>query len=189
MNWFWKGWPSMVPTTEVRPVALNAATTSSGITTNVPSGAGSSSTVKRTVAQALGRAPFEVGEELGAGAVAGPEQPEHGRRGHDRPGLADAAHDRAQVGRLDDDADALRLEPVLEELRDLLGEPLLDLEPARVHLDDARDLREPDHPAARDVGDRRRPEERQQVVLAERVERDVLDDDHLAVGDVEDRRC
>ena len=75
-----------------------------------------------------------------------------------------------------------------EELGDLLGQPLLDLEPAGVHLDDARDLREPDDPAARDVGDRRGPEERQQVVLAQRVERDVLDDDHLAVGDVEDGR-
>ena len=40
---------------------------------------------------------------------------------------------------------------------------------------------------ARDVRDRGRPEERQQVVLAQRVERDVLDDDHLAVVDVEDR--
>ena len=56
----------------------------------------------------------------------------------------------------------------------------------RVHLDDARDLRQPDDPASRDVGDRGGPEERQQVVLAQRVERDVLDHDHLAVGDVED---
>ena len=78
-------------------------------------------------------------------------------------------------------------EPLLEELGDLLGQPLLDLEAPGVHLDDARDLREPDHPAARDVGDRRGAEERQQVVLAQRVERDVLDDDHLAVADVEDR--
>ena len=51
----------------------------------------------------------------------------------------------------------------------------------------ARDLGQADDPAARDVGDRGRPEERQQVVLAQRVERDVLDDDHLAVVDVEDR--
>ena len=76
---------------------------------------------------------------------------------------------------------------LLEEFGDLLGQPLLDLEPPGVHLDDARDLREPDDPAARDVRDRRRAEERQQVVLAQRVERDVLDDDHLAVADVEDR--
>ena len=40
-----------------------------------------------------------------------------------------------------------------------------------------------DSPITRPVGDVRdvrRPEERQQVVLAQRVERDVLDDDHLA---------
>ena len=105
------------------------------------------------------------------------------------PGLRTPAHHGAQVGRLEDDADPLRLQPFLQELGDLLGEAFLDLEPARVHLDDARDLREPDHAAARDVGDRGGPEERQQVVLAERVERDVLDDDHLAVVDIEDRRC
>ena len=75
----------------------------------------------------------------------------------------------------------------LEEFGDLLGQPLLDLEPPGIHLDDARDLRQPDDAAARDVGDGRGAEERQQVVLAQRVERDVLDDDHLAVADVEDR--
>ena len=78
-------------------------------------------------------------------------------------------------------------EAVLQELGDLLGQALLDLQPAGVHLDDARDLGQADDPPARDVGDRRGPEERQQVVLAERVERDVLDDDHLAVVDIEDR--
>ena len=81
-------------------------------------------------AQASGALRAEVGEELGPGAVAGPEQPEHGRRRHDRARLADAAHHRAQVGRLDDDADALRIESLLEELGDLLGQPLLDLQPA-----------------------------------------------------------
>ena len=73
-----------------------------------------------------------------------------------------------------------------EQVRDLLGEALLDLEAAGVHVDDARHLREPDDAPVGDVGDRRRAEERQQVVLAERVERDVLDDDHLAVVDLED---
>ena len=91
------------------------------------------------------------------------------------------------MGRLQDDADALRFEPLLEELRDLLGEPFLDLEAAGVHLDHARDLGQPDDTTARDVRHRRRPEERQEVVLAQRVERDVPHDDHLAVRDVEDR--
>ena len=86
-----------------------------------------------------------------------------------------------------DDADPKGLQPLHQQVGDLLGEALLDLEAAGVHVDDARDLREPDDAPVRDVGHRRRPEERQQVVLAERVERDVLDDDHLAVVDLEDR--
>ena len=88
--------------------------------------------------------------------------------------LAHAAHDRAQVGRLDHDADPLRLQAILQEMGDLLGQPLLDLQPPCVGLDDARDLREADDPAPRDVGHGGGAEERQQVMLAERVERDVL---------------
>ena len=133
------------------------------------------------------RPPLEVREELCARLVARAEQPEDGARGHDRAGLADAAHHRAQVGRLHDHADALGIEPGLEEVRDLLGQPLLDLEPACIGLDDARDLGQPDHAPARDVRHGRGAEERQEMVLAQRVERDVLDDHHLAVVDVEDR--
>ena len=116
----------------------------------------------------------------------GPERPEDGRVVMIVPGLRMPRMIAQQVIRLDHDADALGRQPVVEEVGDLLGHALLDLEPARVHLDDARDLREADDLAPRDVGDRRRPEERQQVVLAQRVERDVLDDDHLRVLDVED---
>src|SRR6187549_1469861 len=57
--------------------------------------------------------PLEVAEELGARAVAGPEEAEHRGGGHDRAGLPDAAHDRAEVVRLDHDADALRLEALV----------------------------------------------------------------------------
>ena len=71
-------------------------------------------------------------------------------------------------------ATPLRLEHLLDRLGDLHGEALLHLEPAREHLDEPRDLREPDDAAVRDVGDVDAPEERQQVVLAEAVEVDVL---------------
>ena len=37
----------------------------------------------------------------------------------------------------------------MQEVGDLLGQALLDLQAARVHLDDPRDLREPDAPARR----------------------------------------
>src|SRR4029453_9219159 len=52
---------------------------------------------------------------------------------------------------------------------------------ARVDLDQARDLRQPDDAASRDVRHVGTPEERQDVVLAERVEVDVLHHDHLGV--------
>src|SRR3954452_18465527 len=133
------------------------------------------------------RRALDVREELGARLVAAPEEAEDGRRRHDASRLPDAAHDRAQMGRFDDDADALRGESLHQEIGDLLRQPLLDLQPPGVHLDHARDLREADDAAVRDVRDVGRPEERQEVVLAERIERHVLDDDHLGVLHVEDR--
>ena len=65
--------------------------------------------------------------------------------------------------------------------RHLMREPLLHLQPPREDVDQPRDLAEADHLLLRDVGDVALAEERQQVVLAEAVEVDVLDDHHLAV--------
>jgi len=90
------------------------------------------------------------------------------------------------MGRLDHDPDALRLESLHQEVRDLLGHPLLHLE-ATAYISTTRGSWRGPTPGDPDVGDGRVAEEGQQVVLAERVERDVLDDDHLAVADLEDR--
>ena len=81
--------------------------------------------------------------------------------------LLDAAHHHAEVHGLDDHADAARLDRLLDGLRDLDGEALLDLEAARVDVDEARDLGEADDLAVRQVGDVGLAEEGQQVVLAE----------------------
>ena len=89
--------------------------------------------------------------------------------------------------RLDHDADALWLEHVLHRLRDLLGEPLLHLEPAREHVDDARQLGQADDLAIGDVRDVRASEEREHVVLAQRIELDVAHHDHAAVRFAEHR--
>ena len=70
---------------------------------------------------------------------------------------------------------------------DLVGEPLLHLQPPGEEVDDAGHLGEPQDLAVRDVGDVRPPEERQQVVLAERIELDVPHHDHALVGLGEDR--
>ena len=75
----------------------------------------------------------------------------------------------------------------LDRLGDLRREPLLHLQPAREHVDDARDLAEADHAAVRNVGDVALAEERQQVMLAQAVEVDVAHDHHLVILDGEER--
>src|SRR5262245_11617826 len=113
------------------------------------------------------RPALQVAEELGARAVSRPEETKHGGRRHDRTGLPNSAHYGAQVVGLDDHADALWRQALVEEVGDLLVHPRLDLEPPCVHLDHPRDLRQADDATARDVRHRRRAEERQQVVLAQ----------------------
>jgi len=57
-------------------------------------------------------------EELGAGPVPGPEEPEHRRRRHHGPGLADAAHRHAEMLRLDDNQHAANENIRLQNLWD-----------------------------------------------------------------------
>jgi hypothetical protein len=73
---------------------------------------------------------------------------------------------------LQNDADSLRLQLVLEPAGDLGRQPLLDLERAGEVVDDAGELREAEDPLARQIADVGDADERQQVVLAERMERD-----------------
>ena len=98
--------------------------------------------------------------------------------GRDRPRLLlDPAHLRAEVGRLEVDGDPARRDQRDEPVGDLLAEPLLDGEAAREEAHEPGQLRDADDPLAGDVGDVRRAEERQRVVLAEAVELDrALDD-------------
>src|ERR1700694_1509850 len=96
--------------------------------------------------------------------------------------LFDAAHLHAEMIGLDDDAHADGFQVLVQTLSDLRGHPLLHLEAPAVQLDQARQLAEADQPAARDVADMYPAEEGQQVMLAERVHLDVLDDDHVFVG-------
>ena len=80
-----------------------------------------------------------------------------------------------------DDGDAERLDLLADGLGDLVRHALLDLEPPGEDLDQPRDLAEADHLALRDIGDVAAAEKRQQVMLAETVEVDVLDDHHLVI--------
>ena len=116
--------------------------------------------------------PSGQGEELLARAGIVAHQAVQRRRDGARARLLDAAQRHAHVLGLDHDADALRLELALEPARDLRGQPLLDLQRAGEELDHAGELRQADDPLAGQVADVRDADERQQVVLAERVERD-----------------
>jgi hypothetical protein len=126
-------------------------------------------------------------EELGARRrVLAEHAAQRARDGH-RVLLLDPAHHHAHVRGLDHDAHAARAQHVVERPGDLLGEPLLHLQAAREHVDHAGELREADDAPVRDVGDVRLPEERQQVVLAERVQLDLAHHHHLLAVDLEQR--
>lgn len=68
-----------------------------------------------------------------------------------RAGLLNAAHHHAQVARLHDDSDALRVKDLHNGVGNLLGEALLNLQPPGEHLGDARELGEPDDGIGGDV--------------------------------------
>ena len=73
-------------------------------------------------------------------------------------------------------------ELLLQPVGDLHRHALLQLQVAGERLDDARELREPDDALARQVRHVGHAMERQQVVHAQRLERDVADQDELVVA-------
>jgi hypothetical protein len=126
-------------------------------------------------------------EELHPGSRVVLEDAEHRARDRDRVLFLDAAHRHAEVRSLHDDADAERPDLVAQRLGDLTGQSFLHLQAARKDLDQARDFAEPNDTALRYVGDMTFSEKRQQVMLAEAIEVDVLDDHHLVIIDAEER--
>ena len=66
--------------------------------------------------------------------------------------LLDSSHHHAQMASLNDDADALGFDHFLNDLGDLRGQALLDLQPARKQFDQARDFAEANDPAIGNVG-------------------------------------
>lgn len=97
------------------------------------------------------------------------------QRARERDGvlLLHAAHRHAKVARLGDDHHAFGLEWPHQRIGDLLREALLELKAARQEIDQARDLRESDDAAPRQVADVHRAVERKEMMLAERMELDV----------------
>ncbi len=71
----------------------------------------------------------------------------------------------------------------LDRLGNLSRHPLLELQPAREHVDEPGNLAESDDSAVGDVRDVTLAEERQQMVLAQTVVVDVAHDYHFTVVD------
>lgn len=80
--------------------------------------------------------------------------------------------------RFDHDAHSLGFQNALERIADFLPQPFLHLQPPREHVDDPRDLAQPDDGLIGDIAHVHFAEEREQVVLAERIHLNVLHDHH-----------
>jgi hypothetical protein len=84
--------------------------------------------------------------------------------------LLHAAHLRAQVNGCEMHSDAMRLQHALEQIDDLVPHPLLHREAPAKEPHHPRQLGDADDVVVRDVAHVGVPEERQRVVLAERME-------------------
>src|SRR5207237_6988357 len=90
------------------------------------------------------------------------------RRGHDlRARLLHTPHRHAEVLRLADHRDAGRMELLHQDVRNLAGEALLELQPTGVDLHHTRQLADADHAPPWDVADVEAAMERQQMVLTQ----------------------
>ena len=132
--------------------------------------------------------PRGQGQELLAGAGVVADEAAQ-RRGHGLGAeLLHAAQRHAEVLGLENDADALGFELELEPVGDLRGQPFLDLQIAGEELDDAAELAQADDPLVGQIADVRDPVERQQMMHAERVERDRPRNDQLVIAVVVGKR-
>jgi hypothetical protein len=94
----------------------------------------------------------------------------------------DAAGRHAPVGRLDDHRHAFGLQHLIERMGDLVGQPLLQLEPAGEGVGKAHQLGDPDHPPLGPVGDMGVAVDRREMMLAGRDDRDVPQEDGLVIA-------
>src|SRR5215207_1012912 len=107
---------------------------------------------------------------------------QHAARHHRDPVLANAAGRHTGVGGLDDDRHSTRLEHLVDRVGDLGREPLLDLQPPCIGIDDARELRDSHNTAPRQVADVHGALNGCHVVLTAGLERNIAQDDDLVVA-------
>ena len=125
--------------------------------------------------------PLGEREELRAAARIVPQLSEEGRGGGAGADSPCATQAHAGVLGLDDHSDTSRLELVLQVVGDAFGESFLGLGSAGVKGDQPGELRETEDALARQVPDVRDADEGQHVVLAERLQRQVLHQYELVV--------
>src|SRR6266852_7836020 len=83
----------------------------------------------------------------------------------------------------DDDHHSGRAQLFEEKVGDLRREPLLNLRLLGHQIGHTREFRQPDNsPFLRYVSNVRYADERQEMMLADRINRDAFDDDHLVVS-------
>lgn len=120
-------------------------------------------------------------EELLTRLLLGPEATQHGGGDSSRTRLLHTAHRHAHVAGLHDDGDTAGADSLHDGEGDLLREALLDLKASRESLGDTSKLAESEDELVGDVANRDLAGEGDKVVLAEREDVDVTDDDHLLV--------
>lgn len=120
-------------------------------------------------------------EELLARFLLGPEATQHGGGNSGSARLLDTAHRHAHVASLHHDGNTTRADSLHDGQGDLLRETFLDLKAAREGLSDTSELAESENELVGNVADRDLAGEGDKMVLAEREDVDVTDDDHLLV--------
>src|SRR6059058_3013152 len=104
-------------------------------------------------------------EEFESGSLVVAEQAPIRGRHHFGAGLANAAHRHAQVLGDADHGHPAGLQLFHQYVGDLAGEPLLQLQPSSIDIDNPRELADADHSTVRDVPDVERAVKRKQMVL------------------------
>ena len=83
---------------------------------------------------------------------------------------------------LDNHGNALRIEMVLDALRDLGSQAFLDLQAARICLEHTGKLGNANHAVARHIGNRCLADDRSHMVFAMRLERNVLEQHQFIIA-------
>ena len=107
--------------------------------------------------------------------------PEHRARDGSRVLSFDAAHRHAEVRAFADHRDTDWIDLLQNRFGDLIGHALLKLQAPREDVYEPGNLAQADHAPVRNVGDVTLAEKRQEMMLAQAVEIDVLHDYHFTV--------